>query len=333
MLENIKIANQKKAQDPVWIEATTDGAKKRSQKGTWVENHRIAMQKRSQNKGWINNVRISAKKRSEDPAWIEANRISNKNLLSDPNWIEAQKTGCQKRSQRGGYLYNLKNANRERSQSPIWYEKRLILSTGQGFWYGHPIINSDVPRYISQDDFTEEKKNRVRAAHDYRSGESGVDRWKNWHGNKLTCDHLYENGNTGNNRSVIEWDGDKQLYRIFISVGTKGKPEIYTHYTDNPERYTVLTHEEHGKKRGKNIIPFILKHEALIKQHEAEGRPSIFSPEQYAEYLKENADEVWYQTQEFKGKWDKELNAKLQQMIAELEAERMGVVEPATATA
>jgi uncharacterized protein YdaT len=82
---------------------------------------------------WIKNHKESMKKRFEDQEFVKRNLEMILKLSKDPEWIKRNNDGAKKRV-----------------NDPKWYENNLISTTGQGFWYGHPIINTTSREYYKK---------------------------------------------------------------------------------------------------------------------------------------------------------------------------------------
>lgn len=215
------------------------------------------------------------KKMISDPIWIK----NNKNTNSNPKLVKQriEKLKIFYKSDLGKEkIENLRN-------NPIIRERNLITATGQGFWYGHPILSKE-RKYCEL--WNKDLWDRIDAAYDYKSILSGKTRFDN-NNRTLPRHHLY-----WQEKACCEWDEDTQGYYAWIlNNGEKVKYYI----KGDPNKFVLLTDREHGIIKGrkgttKDRIYYIKLIEDLIEERAKEGKKCYLSPEEYEVYKVEHAD-------------------------------------------
>ena len=152
--------------DLKWKESNKLAMENRSHNIIWLENNKkhlikinndpivktLQLQGRSNNLECVERHKDRMIKKSMDPVWIENNKKQLKKLHDDPDWKENNKLHLQK--------INKDSQNKEKRYGEKYKENHLISLTGQGFWYGHPIINNRCQKYC---EIFEEVKPRARS--------------------------------------------------------------------------------------------------------------------------------------------------------------------------
>ena len=248
------------SKDPKWLRKVTKAARKRVLKPEWKEQNKIMLNERSKNPEWVKNCKNTFKRISEDPI------LSQKRLSA---MLE---------------MYN----------DPTWVENHLIGITGEGIWYGNKSLircNNGYFRKYYCALWNPNLWDRIDAAYDYKSIFSGKTRLENYKQEHLSRHHLY-----WQEKACCEWDEDVNGYYAWINNGSKRNPEWIKYYIKgDPNKFVLLTREEHGIIRGKmgtekDKIYYIKLMEGLIEQRELQGKKCYLSPEEYEVYKVEHAD-------------------------------------------
>jgi hypothetical protein len=248
---------------------------------SWIENNKNAMKQNPKNPLWVTNQKIAATKRSQDPVWLANQKVGGKKRMDNPLW---------KINKRNGIINKY-----DTDQS--YRENLLILHSGQGFWYGHPILHPETKRKKYCELWNKDLWVRIDVAWDYKSAYSQKTRWDNYRQQHLDRHHVY-----WQEKACCEWDEDAQGYFAMINNGTKAKPDMIKHYIKgDPNKFVLLTHDEHtmvrgSKKSGKDKMYWVKYFEELILKREAEGKPCYLSKEEYEVYKMENAEKIAYYT-------------------------------------
>ena len=250
-----KCTNKFKSKDPKWIENNNVGAIKRKENPTFKENCKNAQQKKLLEDPTFREKKISnAKNISKNPKWLESVIVANRLKSKDPVWKQTHKESC-----------------KERSQNPTSRENHLISITGQGFWYGHPILHEHKSKTYCEL-WNQDLWNRIDSAWDYKSSISGKTKEDN-KGRDLDRHHVY-----WQEKACCIWDEDKNGYYANINLGTKSNPNFVKYYIEgDPNKFVLLTRSEHqmikgNKKLGTNKITWIKFFEHLVDQREKEGK-------------------------------------------------------------
>jgi hypothetical protein len=129
---------------------------------------------------------------------------------------------------------NTKIANQKLHLNPSWKERHLIAMSGQGFWYGHPILNNPIQKYC---EIFSEVKPRVRAFFNYTCTKCGKVETSKAFGvhhvfyEKKTCCWIDSTGHYWTNLNI---QGHKRDY-----IGT------------DPNYFALLCDNCHGETLGK----------------------------------------------------------------------------------
>lgn len=121
----------------------------------------------------------------------------------------------------------------------VSYATRLKMTETRvgGFWYGNVRYPENGKTYCEK--WTEDLRERIRAAWDYKSAISGVT--TDSKGRKLDCHHVYEQ-----EKACCIWDGDVQGYYAMINLGTKRNPNFVRYnISGDPNKFVPLTRAEH----------------------------------------------------------------------------------------
>ena len=184
------------ANDPEWLEKTRSANKKKIGDPKFKENCKNAQQKKLlEDPEFRKNKVLTALKNSKDPKWIENTTIANRAKAKDPEWKRVHKEACQ-----------------ERSRNPQRRESHLISITGQGFWYGHPILHEQKTKSYCEL-WNRDLWNRIDSAWDFKSSIS--DKMKEDNKDRdLDRHHVY-----WQEKACCVWDEDIQGYYAMINLG------------------------------------------------------------------------------------------------------------------
>ena len=232
------------------------------------------------------------KKMHNDPIKGELAKQRREKMYNDPLWKEAVTNGARKRVQDPKARANNKAAMKKLFQNPEFRENLLISITGQGFWYGHPVLCPENRKNkVYCEKWNKDLWRRIDAAWDYRSAISGVTRFENYKQEHLSRHHVY-----WQEKACCEWDKDKQGYYAMINLGNSVKPRWYKHYIKgDPNKFVLLTRAEHkliegNLKDDKTKLAWVLFFEDLIEKRESEGKRCYLTKEEYETYKIEHAD-------------------------------------------
>jgi hypothetical protein len=263
--------NKKISKDQTWINNHSIGILNRSNNPEWIKNHNEMLKGLPKNKIWQEKHIIVLKNLHDDENIKNENVKRLKRLHKDPVWLETVSRNNKLKTENPEYMKKIKISNGLKSQDPIWKESFLIGIYGQGFWYGHPILNKRESK-IYCELWNRDLWNRIDAAWNYKSAISGKTKEDN-KGKDLDRHHVY-----WQEKSCCVWDEDKNGYYANINLGTGAKPNIVKYYINgDPNKFVLLTHSEHSmikgnKKLGTNKITWIKFFEDLIEQREKEGK-------------------------------------------------------------
>ena len=241
------------ARTPEWNENSRLAQLKLLDDPEHMERMRISREILSTNETWLKNVTESNRKKINDPVWIANQKLGVQKSHADPISKEKRKLGYEKRSKNVSYILNNKkamqlraldptwiNKNKElsanRSISPIWREKNLIAMSGQGFWYGHPIINKSDKTYC---ELWKDVNQRVHAFFNYECCLCGEKEM----GISHVGHHVFYV------KEVCCWHDDNGEYYTNLNVKIHRKDEYYI--GDNPNYFVILCQSCHGKTNGK----------------------------------------------------------------------------------
>jgi DNA-directed RNA polymerase subunit RPC12/RpoP len=250
-------ANQKAAvkissKTPEWISNNKAVILKLQTDPVCIENRNVGYKKRSENEVWLKNVTESNRKKINDPVWIENHKTGCEKRSEDPTWIENNKKSMQIRSQNLEWRSNNKKAMQLRALDPIWIERNkeiaieraadfkwrenhLISISGQGFWYGHPIINKQDQIYC---ELWKDVNPRVHAFFNNKCCLCGTE--------ETTISHV------GHHVFYVKeaccWHNEDGEYYTNLNVNTHRKDEYYI--GDNPNYFVILCQSCHGKTNG-----------------------------------------------------------------------------------
>ena len=233
-------SNIKLSHDPEWIRKNKEMVKLRSENPNWIRNVEEMVKHRSENPEWVKNNNEVIKKLHNDPEIIKKQRESVKKLPNDPKWIakmqETRNNPEYKRKQMEG-IQNYWN-------DPSTYELFMIKRSGQGFWYGHPIINKDVSNKVYCE-IWEDVKPRIVAFN--------ID----MHNGVLTCE-ICENPINGGSHQFIHhhvfyekrtccWN-ENGIYTTNLNI--KSMPKDSYIIGENPNYFAITCTKCHGKTNG-----------------------------------------------------------------------------------
>jgi DNA-directed RNA polymerase subunit RPC12/RpoP len=233
------------------------------------ENYRCRkcyIKKQLQDPNWILHNKEAMEKRGKDPIWREANKKRLFDMMNSPEWERIKIDSMEKRS-----------------QNPNYYEQQLIRFTGQGIWYGNPMLSRE-RKYCEL--WNKNLWVRIDAAYNYKSILSGKDKFDNG-GVHLTRHHVYWQP-----KACCVWDEDAQGYYAWI---LNNKKWVKYYIKGDPNKFVLLTRNEHGKmcgnkKEGTDKIYWIKYLEDLIDEREKQGKKCYLSKEEYEIYKVEHAD-------------------------------------------
>lgn len=240
--------------------------------GKTEENYRCFkcfIKKQSQDPIWILHNKQAMEKRGNDPKWREENKKRLHILMSSPEWEKIK-------------INNIEKC----LQNPKWYECQIIKFTGQGFWYGNPMLYRE-RKYCEL--WNRDLWDRIDAAYDYRSILSGRTRFENYKQEHLSRHHLY-----WQEKACCIWDEDANGYYAWIN---NNGINVKYYIKGDPNKFVLLTRDEHGKvrgskKSGKDKIWWIMHMEDLVEQRAKEGKKCYLTPEEYEVYKIEHADVI-----------------------------------------
>jgi hypothetical protein len=265
-----------------------------------VKQRRSEAQKLSQN-------RPEVKQRQSESAKIVGAKPDVKQRRSESQIISHNRPEVKQRSSEAQKLSHARPELRLKQsisgkisyEYPPRYEKHLIGVSGQGFWYGHPILcpeNKKGKQYCEL--WNKGLWVRIDAAWDYKSAISEVTRWETPSKRQLSRHHVY-----WQEKACCVWDEDAQGYYAMIDLNhNKNKPNWYKHYIKgDPNKFVLLTAKEHGevkgsKKSGKDTMWWVRYFEDLIEKRESEGKPCYLSKEDFEVYKVENAEKIAFYT-------------------------------------
>ncbi len=243
---------------------------------------------------WLKNVKEAARERVKDPKWKEQNKIMLAGRSKTPDWIEKCRKTFKHIAEDPILSKKRLDAMSKMYDDPIWVERHLIGSVGEGFWYGNISLithnNGGYKKYYCEL-WNPDLWNRIDAAYDYKSILSGKTRFENYKQEHLSRHHLY-----WQEKACCEWDEDAQGYYAWINNGSKKNPDWIKYYIKgDPNKFVLLTRDEHGKVRGemgtdKDKIYYIKLMEGLIEERAEQGKKCYLTPEEYKIYKVEHAD-------------------------------------------
>jgi hypothetical protein len=255
------------AKDPIWRENTTEANRKMVQTPEWRSSNKKAIEKIMTAPNYEEKCKERGKVLSSNIVWKENHDKAMKTRANDPEWK----------------LWRIEE-NKKMAGDPYFVERRLIVFTGEGYWYGNKILRRDREYYCEL--WNDDLKGRIDAAYDYKSILSGNTKFDN--GNiSLTHHHLY-----WEKKACCVWDEDAQGYYAWII--NNGKKVKY-YIKGDPNKFVLLTISEHGKmygnkREGTDKIYWIKYLEDLVEQREKEGKKCYLSPEEYEIYKVEHKD-------------------------------------------
>jgi DNA-directed RNA polymerase subunit RPC12/RpoP len=294
--ENNKCAMQKRALNPLYKEVELNAAIKRSNDPVWKDHHKKAMEKLSKDPSWIENnkkstqdpvrnekVKLGSQKRSSNPIYIEHLTLAIRKKFEDPAHREKMANAALKKAQDPVWLENNRKTLEKTKGSLQYLESQLKSRYGEGIWYGNKYLQREYP-YCEL--WNKNLWVRIDAAYDYKSIISGKDKFDN-SGKHLQRHHVYWQP-----KACCIWDEDANGYYAWIVNGGK---KIKYYIKGDPNKFVLLTLEEHGKMRGNkregtDKIYWIKYLEDLIEQREKEGKKCYLSPEEYEVYKVEHKD-------------------------------------------
>jgi hypothetical protein len=286
-LANQKVGAQKRENNPVSLKNRNDAVRKACKDPTWLANQTIRNKNKANDPEWLKNNKLAAEKRSQDPNWVERTKAGIKLAMANPEWKESRKRGAAKRELNPDFVKSRTSRNQTYPSDPKYIERLLVGITGQGFWYGHPIINKERPKSYCEL-WNRDLWNRIDAAWNFKSAISGKTKEEN-KDRELDRHHVY-----WQEKACCEWDEDTQGYYATINIGTFANPIMYKHYIKgDPNKFVLLTRGEHGiikgnKKLGTTKLTWIKFFEELIEQREKEGKKCYLSKEEYKVYKLNN---------------------------------------------
>jgi hypothetical protein len=197
------------------------------------------------------------------------------------------------------YIKNFKSGMIKRMNDPKNKESMILRSenvswieqlTGELFWYGHHILRGPTRLYYCEK-WNKDLKNRIDAAYDFKSILSGKTRFENHRGYALDRHHLY-----WQEKACCIWDEDAGGYYAWINNGSNKNPDWIKYYIkEDPNKFVLLTHEEHGivrgnKKSGRDKIWWIKFLEDRVEQRTKEGKKCYLTKEEYEIYKVKHAN-------------------------------------------
>jgi post-segregation antitoxin (ccd killing protein) len=255
------------SENPVWRENTTKANQKMIQTPEWKEANKKAIAKIMADPDYEEKCKERGKVLSSNQVWKENHDVAMKERANDPKWK----------------LWRIEE-NKRMAQDPHLVEKRLIVFTGEGFWYGNKILQKDRNYYCEL--WNRDLWDRIDAAYDFKSILSGKTKFDN-NGISLTHHHLYWQP-----KACCVWDEDANGYYAWI---INNGERIKYYINGDPNKFVLLTVKEHGIIKGKkgtnkDRIYYIKLMEGLIEQRAKEGKKCYLSPEEYEVYKVEHAD-------------------------------------------
>lgn len=185
---------------------SNDATKKAREDPTWLENQIIKNKKMASDPIWLEKITTANKKKIGNPKFKEnCKKAQQKKLLEDPEFKKNKVLTVLKNSKDPKWIESVTVANREKAKDPIWKECHLISLTGQGFWYGHPILHQ-MKNKIYCELWNRDLWNRIDAAWDFKSAISGETKEDN-KGRDLDRHHVY-----WQEKACCKWDEDTSGY-------------------------------------------------------------------------------------------------------------------------
>jgi DNA-directed RNA polymerase subunit RPC12/RpoP len=220
---------------PKWIASQKIGGAKRSLDPTWRKNQNASLKEVHQRESWKQNVTISNQNKSKDPDWIEKHNAGILKKVKTEEWINNNKIGTLKRTSDPKWKINQQNVIRNLNLNITYIERRLVGSTGQGFWYGHPILHDDKIIYC---ELWRDVNKRVHAFFDNKCCVCGAPETTRSH----VGHHVFYV------KKACCWHNEDGEYYTNLNVKTHRKDEYYI--GDNPNYFVILCQSCHGKTNG-----------------------------------------------------------------------------------
>ena len=236
--ENNKAAMQKLQTDPIYIEKRNAGYKKRSENEEWLKNITESNRNKVNDPIWIANQKLGIQKSYTDsnPTTKENRRLGYEKLTYNPTWRANNKKAMQLRALDPIWIIRNKEFATNRTTSPVWRESNLIAMSGQGFWYGHPILHNSPTVYC---EIWKDVNQRVHAFFNYECCLCGE--------KEMGISHV------GHHVFYVKeaccWSNESGEYYTNLNVKTHRKDEYYI--GDNPNYFVILCQSCHGKTNGK----------------------------------------------------------------------------------
>jgi hypothetical protein len=213
-VKNHKLAMEKLSKDSTWIENNKVATLKSHGSEAWAINHKIGIERRSQNPDFIKNLHVGIIKRSQNPQWSINVKIAGKKLINNPSWK--------------AYIES-------RPENTMYKESLLIGVTGQGFWYGHPILHDDKMIYC---ELWRDVNKRVHAFFDNKCCVCGAPETTRSH----VGHHVFYVKN------ACCWKSEDGIYYTNLNVKTHSQNDYCI--GENPNYFVILCQSCHGKTNG-----------------------------------------------------------------------------------
>ena len=231
----MKCGIKHRSQNPAWQQMMIDRNKKMSQDPIWIKNHKSAMEKNPLNPEWKIHIKESGERRSKDKIWLKNVTEGARKRSLDPKFKENHKKSIDERSKNPEWIKHNREAMQKKTQDPKWRENNLISLTGQGFWYGHPILYKE-NKYC---ELFKEVDPRVRAFQGDRCLLCEKTEEKN--SEKLHDHHVFYEKNAC---CLVDETGN-----YWSSLNIKGRKKDY-YIGENPNYFALLCHSCHSKTNG-----------------------------------------------------------------------------------